>query len=316
MKKKIKKRYKNILYLILVILFYYVIAHTTILSLDDFRWGTARGMDRLINNFDNYNGRYLGNYTILIMTRSYLAQVLIPTVVNTGIVVLIYKILQKEVNLSIILIFLLTIPSEIYSQTYGFMSGFANYNTAIFLILFIIYLLKKPETVRIDLIWLALAGISVQLFLENISAVNIILALLFLIFSLFDKKYFKKEIVFLISNLIGTVIMFSNSAYTTDATSRGLSNIDFKAIPKIFLTEWSELFFKENIILLIILAVGVHFISSKNKYIKYILHLLLTYFVIRYHLNITWNNIPSTLIYMEGLFLISFILISLYLVYK
>lgn len=311
-----KKRYRDISYLILVILFYYVIAHTTILSLDDFRWGTARGMDRLINNFDNYNGRYLGNYTIILMTRSYLAQVLIPTVVNTGIVVLIYKILQKEVNLSIILIFLLTIPSEIYSQTYGFMSGFANYNTAIFLILFIIYLLKKPETVRIDLIWLALAGISVQLFLENISAVNIILAVLFLIFSLFEKKYFKKAIVFLISNLIGTVIMFSNSAYTTDATSRGLSNIDFKAIPKIFLTEWSELFFKENIILLIILAVGVHFISSKNKYIKYILHLLLTYFVIRYHLNITWNNIPSTLIYMEGLFLISFILISLYLVYK
>src|SRR5699024_1443442 len=163
----------------------------------------------------------LGNYTIIIMTRSYLAQVLIPTVVNTGIVVLIYKILQKEVNLSIVLIFLLTIPSEIYRQTYGFMSGFANYNTAIFLILFIIYLL-------------------------NISSVIIILAVLFLIFSLFEKKYFKKAIIFFISNLIGTVIMFSNSAYATDATSRGLSNIDFKAIPESFLTEWSELFFKEN----------------------------------------------------------------------
>src|SRR5699024_10229938 len=178
MEKKMKKRYKNILYLILVILFYYVIAHTTILSLDDFRWGTARGIARLINNFDNYNGRYLGNYTIIIMTRSYLAQVLIPTVVNTGIVVLIYKMLQKEVNLSIILIFLLTIPSEIYRQTYGFMSGFANYNTAIFLILFIIYLLKKRETGKFDLIWLVLSGISVQLFLENISVVYIIIAAL------------------------------------------------------------------------------------------------------------------------------------------
>lgn len=310
-----KKEQKKIFYLIVIILFYYVVAHTTILSLDDFRWGTEIGMNRLLNNFDNYNGRYLGNYTIILMTRSYLAQVLIPTIVNTGIVVFIYKILQKEVNLSIVLFLLLTLPAEVYRQTYGFMSGFANYNTAIFLILFVVYLLKKEEKNKMDLIWLAIAGISVQLFLENISAVNIILAVLFFIFSLFKKKYFKRAIVFFISNLMGTIIMFANSAYTTDATSRGLSNIDLKAIPRIFLTEWSELFFKDNIILLIILAVGVHLVSSKNKYIKYMLHLLLTYFVIRYHLNITWNIIPGTLIYIEGLFLISFILISLYLVY-
>src|SRR5699024_5246442 len=188
MERKMKKRYKNILYLIGIVLFYYVIAHTTILSLDDFRWGTARGMDRLINNFDNYNGRYLGNYTIILMTRSYLAQVLIPTIINTGIVILIFKILQKEVDLSIVMLLILTVPFKIYRQTYGFMSGFTNYNIAIFLVLYIIYLLKKQRTNNIDLVWLLLTGVSVQLFLENISAVNIVLALVFLMFSLYEKK--------------------------------------------------------------------------------------------------------------------------------
>lgn len=312
----LKKAHKKILYLIVIILFYYIIAHTAILSLDDFRWGTTRGINRLINNFDNYNGRYLGNYTIILMTRSYLAQVLIPTIINTGIVILIFKILQKEVDLSIVMLLILTVPFKIYRQTYGFMSGFTNYNIAIFLVLYIIYLLKKQRTNNIDLVWLLLTGVSVQLFLENISAVNIVLAIVFLMFSLYEKKYLRKAIVLFLSNLFGTIIMFSNNAYITNNTSRGLSNVNLKVIPEIFLTEWSELFFKDNIVLLIIFTLGIHFISRENNYAKYVLDLLLIYFIIRYHLNITWNVIPSKLIYIEGIFLMLFIMISFYLVYK
>lgn len=299
-----ERKHKNILYLIFIIVFYYLVAHTTILSLDDFRWGTTRGLDRMANNFDNYNGRYLGNYTIILMTRSYLAQVLIPTITNTGIIVLIYKILKKEVHLAIIMGLFLTIPIEIYRQTYGFMSGFANYNLPIFLILSIIYLIKKQEKKTIDLLWLLIAGFSVQLFLENVSAVNIVLTTLFLFFAFFNRQYLKNAIVLFVSNVLGTITMFSNSAYSTDDTSRGLSNIDLKVMPETFFTKWSELFFKENIILLIILAIGIYFISNKNKYIKYILFLIPTYFAIRYQFDVSWKKLPTKLIYLEGLFIV------------
>lgn len=88
------------------------------MSLDDFRWGTTRGLARMKANFDNYNGRYLGNYTIIAMTRFYLAQILIPIIINSGIVLLIYKIFDKIIDLPIIMFFLLMMPFEIFEKNY------------------------------------------------------------------------------------------------------------------------------------------------------------------------------------------------------
>ncbi len=138
-----KSKHRDYLFIAIVILFYFVIAHTSIFKQDDFRWATSSGIERLSRNFDNYNGRYFGNYIILSLTRSRIIQVLLPTIVNTGIVLLIYKIMDKEINLSIIMFFILTLPFNVYRQTYSWLSGFANYNTAIFLILLIVYLITS-----------------------------------------------------------------------------------------------------------------------------------------------------------------------------
>ena len=37
---------------------------------DDWAWGSQIGMDRLHTFFDNYNGRYFGNFLILAISRS------------------------------------------------------------------------------------------------------------------------------------------------------------------------------------------------------------------------------------------------------
>lgn len=311
-----KAKHRNYLFITLIILFYFIIAHTTILSLDDFRWGTTRGLARMEANFDNYNGRYLGNYTIIAMTRSYLAQILIPIIINSGIVLLIYKIFDKIIDLPIIMFFLLMMPFEIYRQTYGFMSGFANYNTAIFLILVIIYLIKKESTSITNLVLLFVSGFSVQLFLENVSAVNIVLISVFLIYSFFKRENLAEGITLFISNLLGTILMFSNSAYISDDTGRGLSNIDFKVIPETFLTQWSDLFFKNNIALIILLSLGIYLVSQRKTYFKYIVFTITAYFAVRYHLNVSWNNLPTKLLYLEGILLITLIILSFYVVYK
>lgn len=311
-----KSKHRNYLFIASIILFYFIIAHTTILSLDDFRWGTSRGLARMNANFDNYNGRYLGNYTIITMTRSYLAQIIIPIIINSGIVLFIYKIFDKVIDLPIIMFFLLTMPFEIYRQTYGFMSGFANYNTAAFFILAVIYLIKKESINIASLVLLFVSGFVVQLFLENISAVNIVLISFFLIYSLFKREYLAKAVTLFIANLLGTILMFSNSAYISDDTSRGLSNIDFRIIPQTFLTQWSDLFFKNNIALIILLSLGIYLVSQRKTFFKYIMFTIPAYFAIRHHLNISWNNIPTKLLYLEGILLITFILLSFYTVYK
>lgn len=311
-----KSSYKNYFFIGSIILFYFIIAHTTILLLDDFAWGTSTGLARMKSNFENYNGRYLGNYIIIGMTRFYLAQIIIPTVVNSGIVLLIHKIFNRKIDLPIIMFFMLIMPFEIYRQTYGFMSGFANYNTALFFILAVIYLIKKETTSIADLVLLSSVGFAVQLFLENVSIINIILTSTLLIFSLFKKKNLLKSTILFISNLLGTVLMFSNPAYTSNATGRGLTNIDLNKIPQIFLTEWSELFFKNNIALIILLSLGIYLISQKNIFLKYTLFVIPTYFFIRYNLDVHWKKLPTKLLYLEGLLLLLLIILSFYVVYK
>lgn len=37
---------------------------------DDWAWGSQVGLDRLLENFDNYNGRYVGNLLVMVLTRS------------------------------------------------------------------------------------------------------------------------------------------------------------------------------------------------------------------------------------------------------
>ena len=37
---------------------------------DDWAWGSEYGIERLMTNFDNYNGRWFGNFVVLLLTRS------------------------------------------------------------------------------------------------------------------------------------------------------------------------------------------------------------------------------------------------------
>lgn len=312
-----KSKHRKYLFVTMIILFYFIIAHTSIFKQDDFRWGTNSGLERLSKNFDDYNGRYFGNYIIIALTRSRVVQAILPTIINTGIVLLIYKLFDKKINLSIVMLFVLTLPFNVYRQTYGWLSGFANYNTAIFLILLIAYLIHKESLDIKNYVFLIIASFSVQLFLENTSAVNIVIATLFLIYSIFNKAYIKKSIALFIPNLIGTIVMFSNTAYLPDAGSRSLSNISFKMMPFSFLGKWGEMFFKENFILLFLLLIGLYLISSDEiKYIKYTIFPIPIYFLLRYQLNADWESIPTKLLYIEGALILLFILITFYLVYK
>lgn len=44
---------------------------------DDWDWGTQGGLDRLSEGFADYNGRYLGNLHVLLLTRAPLLKALL-----------------------------------------------------------------------------------------------------------------------------------------------------------------------------------------------------------------------------------------------
>lgn len=215
MKKIVKKNW----FVILVFFFYLIISALIPFSGDDWTWAGKYGIDRLSVWFNNYNGRYLGNITEIAITRVFLIRILLFSVINTGIFVLISKLIGRKsflFNISIMLL-LLSMPTDIYRQTYGWFAGFANYNTSIFLTLLSIYLLKKNAKQPMNFYFQILCSvlfIANQLFVEHMTLFNLLLAIFLFVISLVKKeKITLLKINFLLSSFIGAIIMFSNRAY-------------------------------------------------------------------------------------------------------
>ena len=62
--KKIDLIIKISLFLIATIIFYFA-PYTH----DDWAWGSSIGMERLASHFKDYNGRWVGNLVVLLLTR-------------------------------------------------------------------------------------------------------------------------------------------------------------------------------------------------------------------------------------------------------
>ncbi len=66
------------------------------LSLDDWAWGGKIGIERFETMFKGYNGRYLGNFLILAMSRSKILRVAVMTLVTVSIPLIISKYVNSK----------------------------------------------------------------------------------------------------------------------------------------------------------------------------------------------------------------------------
>lgn len=125
---------KSIISYSIIILLFTVLTYLFPYTGDDWAWGSEIGIKRLINMFRDYNGRYMGNLFVLILTRSNILKTLTMTAILFGIVYFSSSIVNKKLPLLYIaLMFLLAIPSSILKQTVVWTSGFSNYVVSIFL---------------------------------------------------------------------------------------------------------------------------------------------------------------------------------------
>lgn len=131
--------------MLLICLFYFIIAMLTPYTCDDWVWGSEVGIERKKNGFDNYNGRYLGNILEIVFMRQIFIKSVIMSFINTGIVFFSTKIIWKSarpINFGLIWLLIMFLPLPIFFQTYGWAAGFANYNTAAFFTLFALYIFR------------------------------------------------------------------------------------------------------------------------------------------------------------------------------
>lgn len=314
---KEKRGRKNFWLLLSIFIFYLIIGWLLILSGDDWAWGGDIGQARLENHFDAYNGRYFGNIVEMIITRSMFVRLLIYSVVNTGIVFFIREILDRKIAYVYSFLFILLLPVSFYSQTYGWLAGFANYNTSTFLFLWIIWLVKKNKSSFLSLGSIFVLSCLNQLFIENMAIASVLIAVIGLITALLFKGKIFSYLSWLAGSIIGAFIMFSNSAYHIEGNMRGFSNADIHSFYTTLITNWTELFVKQNALLLVLFSI-VMFLLTKNITLgKLILYFLPSaYFMLRYLFDISWHQQPMFILVFELLLIVTFALTLLIVITK
>ena len=209
---------------LLLTFFYYCIP----LTIDDYFWGGESGINLLKNFFNDYNGRYLGNFLVIVLTRfKYLRVTIMPAIV----ILLCDQIsffIKKRRSITYFIISLIAFFSlafvpriKIFAQTLAWISGFSNYVTVT--LLFVIYLnimdrdirnWEKNRYKKKEYFIALLLGFSSCLFLENITLTCLFIGVLVnMYFWLVRKCINKRHLFYSFGTILGTVLMFSNSSY-------------------------------------------------------------------------------------------------------
>lgn len=306
--KKIKdflNKYKYIVicfFLLLLLCFLFPYSH------DDWAWGSQIGIDRLNSFFNNYNGRYVSNLIVIILTRSYVLRSIFVSIVLSLIFYLLDKIIDcknKTVKLLELLLFA-AIPHLILMQSIVWVSGFTNYVFPTLLILLYINFNKQSKSKKyIPLLFLL--GIISTLCVEHLTIYCVILSLFYIVINYRrNKKIDLNNLSYFIGSIIGSTLMFTNGAYhlianNTD-TYRNISPI-INAISNYFNTITYELVINNyliNIVISVALVIMIYNKTFKKKFnsIKNILLIIFASFPI-YTIILNILNVSSVFKYIK-----------------
>ena len=187
---------------------------------DDWDWGGPGGLERLAQGFADYNGRYLGNALVLLLTRS---RALKAAAVGVGFFLMAYLPARAAAKgsgtaLLLSLSLLLAMPSAMLGQTLAWASGFANYGVAAAALLGTLALLmplwRGEGLSRGRCAALAALGVAGSLLVEH---VTICLAALGVAASAFAalraRRALPGTLALLAGALLGAAVMFQNGGY-------------------------------------------------------------------------------------------------------
>ena len=279
--QKLKKQWPKIL----VFLAVFVLALLFPYSNDDWAWGGTTGLLRLHSFFKDYNGRYLGNLLVILLTRSNILKALVMSATFTGIASLCQKIVNREDDriFFIVLTSLFLADKTLLRQTIINTSGFTNYTFCMLLVLvYIAYLSSGQKGERkssdkppvLTCILLLLLGFCTALFMEHITIYTVLLsAFVCLISKIKYHKFSRDNFSYFIGAVSGAVLMFTNGAYTkvlhgTDSYRKACGTTHdavIKGFKNLFLV-LSENAIANHIVVNTIIALLVIYLLAKYSY--------------------------------------------------
>ena len=251
---------------------------------DDLNWWSLWGTNYFFNGtFLTYDGRYLGDLLVILMTHFKIISFLIYGMSAVAISCLIMKIAQSLFNnyhpiltLMLTAILLLTPPKDIYRQIWGWHAGFANYVPSVIFPLFFIYIISKYYnnfSAKINISkfsksLLLITAILSQFLAEHITLLNCCNDLIILLFLRrhFSSDFFHKYFRWLgLGHLVGAILMFINGAYLKIFWQGHDSYRSLDSQQAMLLPYLQTFFSNKKIILLIILIIIGFMLNFRKK---------------------------------------------------
>lgn len=204
---------------------------------DDWDWGISNGIEQLLTA--SINSRYVGNLIIVALTRSVLLKDLVMALTFTLIPVAALRFLHavlplaedgalpdEKCSLAALAagsLYLLLMPTPVWQQTCGWVSGFANYivlalGMLVFLRVAALGFLREeaPREPLFSPPLLFLFGAAVQLLLENAALYTLLVTLCLFVFRILRwRRWHDAWLALLLGVAAGTAVMFSSPIYGT-----------------------------------------------------------------------------------------------------
>ncbi len=231
--------------MLLFLAFWLYLAYCVPYTHDDWDWGLDIGLRQWLTA--SLNNRYVGSFFVILMTRSVLAKVLILGGGMFAIPLLLALLAgpgedgERRPFLPLYLaanLLTLLLPPRIWRQSYGWVSGFANYGVSVVAFLGWLLLLRGALQGKVKRPWLRAAVLLVYtfalgLFVETQSAVDLLIALALLIYALKSGKGRLCAASTLAGAVLGCIVIFLNPLYGELAASGqalgGIRNLSFPA---------------------------------------------------------------------------------------
>ena len=330
-----KKNSPLFLFALFVSLFLYIwIFSQTPYGIDDWAWGIDYGMRALLTA--SKDSRYIGDLLVVIVTRSEFLKAVLLGVIAAAIPLCLVDLVQSSIrqepslskeanNLPLVMLFLanilfLTLPMDVWKETYGWVAGFSNYGLSIFflavfqLLIFRAVFDNTREHSVIAGLGYFIFGICIQLVVENMSIYVFLADFIILVFLVLVRNNRSAKILILVmlcGNLIGLAIMFSSNIYdslwNTGMALGGFRSLvidkndsiwsNFVLLNKRFVYFYPNRIFGNNWLICSMVSILLFIMCSKGKkWVKLVFRLFtfsfLLYFVFAHFFGPLENYIP------------------------
>lgn len=227
--RMISKNKEDLIYLLIIFIIFGLFAFLAYFfpyTHDDWAWGSAGGIAVLESDFKSLNGRYIGHFLVLFLTRNNIAKTLVMAFSFTSIIILCSEMSLKNSKKKSVTLLLfptmlfLFMSKEIFRQAIVWTSGFSNYVLCIFLVLTYIFFIKNifndklPSYNKYFPLLALFIGFYSCLFMEHVTLYSVFIGISVVFYSLYRfKKVFFMHIAYLIGSTVGAILMFSNPVY-------------------------------------------------------------------------------------------------------